>query len=273
MTLCLAPGNNEEPLSTPLELMEEGSHSVPASCAQPPLPSASSSESLYESCVSEVEPNSPIHNVQSTPPVAEVTTPSLSPCSTRVLELSSCQRDQSATVTKKTSGSKIPRSSVKSPVPSQLKDVSTPMLEPSASPLTLSAVPSSSTYLKKSQHKDSRHQRGGCTTVKKLGNKERVLASTHVKSTPPLMDRGSPIGPLNGTYTLSPMNVPYLREGYTPKTVMKLQEEYRARTKGKLVSLADLRSVCIDVVTLHTQSTLSTNKHNLKKIISFQPSR
>ena len=227
MTLCVAP---DEPV-------EEGNHAVPASHAHPPLPSASSSESLYESCVSEVDPNSPTHKVQSAPPVTEVTTPSLSPC-TRVLELPSCQRNQSATVTKKTGGSKIPKSSVKSPMLTRLEEVSTPTLEPSASPLTSSALLSSSTYLK--QRKDGGEQGGGSTTVKKLGNKERLLASTHVKSTPPLMDRGSPIGPLNATYTLSPMNVPYLREGYTPKTVMKLQEEYRARTKGKLVSLAEL---------------------------------
>ena len=191
--VCLVTGDNEEPQPT---IMEEESHTVSAPFVHPPLPTTSSNESLYESCVSEVDPNSPANKIQSAP-----YTPSLSP-RTHMLESPDCrQRDQ---------------------------------------PATLSTSSSLSTIREKSQHMDKGQKGGGCTIVKKQGNKERVLASTHVKSTPPLINRGSPVGPLNATYTLSPMDAPYLRGGYTPKTVMKLQEEYRARTKGKLVSLAEL---------------------------------
>ena len=48
--------------------------------------------------------------------------------------------------------------------------------------------------------------------------------------------------PLNAAYNLSPMAVPYLNKAHTPKTLLKLQEEHRTRTKGKLISLTELRN-------------------------------
>ena len=62
---------------------------------------------------------------------------------------------------------------------------------------------------------------------------KRRLDGTHSNGTPSsLINRGSPSRPVSATYNVSPVSTPYLQ----------LQEKLRARTGGKLVSLAELRN-------------------------------
>ena len=229
----LSTGEDEHPLPATVEPV--GGHTHPTTPQHPPLPTTASNESLYESCSSQVDPSSPAKPVQSTP------TLTLSPCA-HVTGSPRPQTEPSATVVKKANGSRIPKNSL---VPSR-DDVSTPTQATS----TLTS-PSLTTIKERSHEEEGAEQPGrGGTYTKKQENRGRALARVHIKNTPPLMTRDSPAGPFDAAYTLSPMGAPYLKEGYTPKTLMKMQEEYRARTKGKLVSLAELnkaRLVCTNV--------------------------
>lgn len=214
--------------------------------AGPSLSAVALTESLYESCVSQVDSNSPPPTVQTPPtkvqsPPLTTQSPALakspSVCVTNVETGESGTDEEVLTTVAKKPSSRIPLPvTSKSPLPSRQ------IRGGPVSPLTM-ATSTSLAPIQKKTMTSSGHQSGdgGMTYVKKKGEK-RTLAATHINNTPPLMNWGTPVGPLDATYRVSPMAAPYLTEGHTPKTILKLQEEHRARTKGKLVSLEELRN-------------------------------
>jgi hypothetical protein len=106
------------------------------------------------------------------------------------------------------------------------------------SSLETEAPPLATTHVKKS-HREKKENIDANTTSVKNKSKKQLLDSIRTKDAPPsLISRDSPAGPLNATYK----DVPYLSKGHTPKTIRQLQEKLRSQTKGKLISLEELRN-------------------------------
>ena len=238
--------------------MEENDNSAPSHL--PLLPTSTSSESVYESCASQLDsqqspiptaPGSPLIATDVAPLKSPVITPSenheVSPDSPLFISESTgndkvspdIQTRASATVVKKP-GSKIPvLRLVKSPPPTRHLQSTKPSTSAHTPSLATEAPPLATTHVK-SQLEEREKIGGGGTYVK---NRKRPLDGTHVKGTPSsLISRNSPSGPMNATYRVSPVSVPYLSQGHTPKTILQLQEKLRSQTKGKLVTLAELRN-------------------------------
>ena len=222
-----------------------------------PLPASSSSKSVYESCVSQ---QSPVHTASS--PSTLTSTGSTISQKSPFVTCEDHDKDTHGTESRESGGgndvespegqegkavatvvtklaSRIPvLRLVKSPLPSQR--LSSPKSPTPASPRDslatspMDAPPLATTYVK---------------------GKKQLLDSTHTKGTPTLLiNRDSPAGPLDATYRVSPMGVPYLSKGHTPNTIRQLQEKLRSQTKGKLISLQELRNarsafyVCVCII-------------------------
>ena len=247
-----------------VEPMEESnSRSAIATCSsasalhsQLPLSASSSSESVYESCVSQ---QSPVHVASPLSPLTPTgdATSQKSPfvtcedCDVGSLDTQSRESGsleahkggETATVVTKPA-SRIPvLRSVKSPQPSQRfispksPTPASPLVSVATSPLVSSLetdAPSLATTHVKS-HREKENMGATVTSIKK--------DSKHTKGLPPsLINRDSPAGPLNATYRVSPMGVPYLSKGHTPNTIRQLHEKLISQTKGKLISLEELRN-------------------------------
>ena len=206
------------------------------------LSAVASNESLYESCTSQVDPSSPVPTAQHSSPSTK-TSPSLPESSSPIDHVTDVdgiplhQDEVSATVVKKPTN----KSPSQSALPSQQN-------QDSASPLTWDTPPSQPTNHVGAREEDDVMEVG--ETFVKKGNKERALAGTHIKEIPTLTIGGTPLTvkdtpscPLDATYRISPLSAPYLSESHTPRTLLRLQEEIRVRTKANLVSLAELRNV------------------------------
>ena len=224
---------------------EDNSSASLASAPHVALPISRSSESVYESCVSQlslvpVAPSPPLTTTGETPsPFAHenhddgapdikgITLPESGGFDTGSPD---AQTGALATNVKKPS-SRIPvLRLVKSPLSNQR--FSGPRSPSAASPCDSLAT----THAKSRQEEKEKAGGGGMTFIKKSKK------PFHAKDTPPsLINRESPTGPFNATYRVSPVDVPYLSKGHTPKTVQQLQERLRSQTKGKLISLEELR--------------------------------
>lgn len=215
------------------------------------LPASSSSETVYESCVSQQSPVrvSPLTSTGSDAITCEEH-------DNESLDGNGTESKESATVVKKPT-SRIPvLQLVKSPLPSQrfssgsLKSPmpASPLLSspcPATNPMTLSLeteAPSlATTHVKKSRREKKENIGTSATSINK--SKKQLVDSPRTKETPSsLINRDSPVGPMNATYRVSPISVPYLSKGHTPRTIQQLQEKLRSQTKGKLISLEELRN-------------------------------
>ena len=225
---------------------------------QGPLSTSSSSETVYESCVSQQSPVrvSPLNSTGSDAMPRNSPSVTCEDHDNESLDTHGTESKESATVVKKPT-SRIPvLRLVKSPLPSQrfssgsLKSPApaSPLLSspcPATSSMTSSleteAPPLATTHVKKSRHEKKENIGTSATSINK--SKKQLIDSPRTKEMPSsLINRDSPAGPMNATYRVPPVSVPYLSKGHTPKTIRQLQEKLRSQTKGKLISLEELRN-------------------------------
>ena len=248
MTLCyslIIDHFEEAVVLDPVEPMEEENSTT--SAPHLGLTASRSSESVYESCVSEQSPalSPPMTAIGKSPFTREdhhdgaqdeEEAPVTVDGSSGFDSGSPDTRTKASATNVKKPMSRVPvLQLVKSPLPN--RQFSGPKSPTSVSPCDTEAPPLATTHVKSVQEEKEKTGGGGVTFVKKSKK------PFHAKDTPSsLINRDSPSGLLNGTYRVSPVGVPYLSKGHTPKTIQQLQEKLRSQTKGKLMSLEELRN-------------------------------
>ena len=240
MTYLLVDEDTAEP-------MEEDNSSSGATCSSSsaphlqPLPTSSSSESVYESCVSQ---QSPMPVASSPPSPLTATSDSTSQKSPFV----TCEDDdrESLDTHRTTKSRESAGSGIGSPE-AQKGETATVMTKPTSRipvlRLVKSPLPNQRFSGPKSPTPASpRDSLGTSPLTSSLETTAPSLATTHVKSHQEKMSLIIRDSPMNATYRVSPVGVPYLSKGHTPKTIQQLQEKLRSQTKGKLISLEELRN-------------------------------